>query len=473
MYGKASCRVTANNTLSSSFPCRKGVKQGCNLSPLLFSLYISDLESYLETNIAGKIALENLKIQLLLFADDLVLLADSEQGLQHSMNRLDEFCSTWDMQVNIQKTNVVIFNKSRNQSTPFFKIGEDTIKYSSNYKYLGITLTENGSNKLAITTLANQTSKALFALMRGASKLSFPKPSLLCHLFDTLVKPVAEYGSEIWGHAHAEELEIIHRKFCKFALGLPRTTTNLACYGELGRYPLVIRRKVQMIKFWLRVHSDWTVSPLVKDACSLATNSSLPWANFIKQILDSTGLSYVWLNPAIVDPQQICTELAERLTDQYKQNWQSDLRETTGKLRTYKLIKKEFKSESYLDLPPHMRVPVARLRTSTHPLRIEIGRYNLPTPIPAEERYCWFCQNSLVEDECHFLFDCSLYDTTQEKSALLNYCSLLNPAFPHLNNVDKWRFISESAATDTHLTYIFSKYVSCAFDHRRSIVSSL
>ena len=95
--------------------------------------------------------------------------------------------------------------QSRNQSTPFFKIGKDTIKYSSNYKYLGITLTENGSNTLAITTLANQTSKALFALMRGASKLSFPKRSLLCYLFDTLIKPVAEYGSEIWGHAHAEE----------------------------------------------------------------------------------------------------------------------------------------------------------------------------------------------------------------------------------------------------------------------------
>jgi hypothetical protein len=34
-------------------------------------------------------------------------------------------------------------------------------------------------------------------------------------------------------------------------------------------------------------------------------------------------------------------------------------------------------------------------------------------------------------------------------------------------------FISESAATDTHLTYTFSKYVSCAFEYRRSIVSSL
>ena len=119
-----------------------------------------------------------------------------------------------------------------------------------------------------------------------------------------------------------------------------------------------------------------------------------------------------------------------------------------------------------------MRVPVARLRTSTHTLRIETGRYNLPMPIPAEERYCWFCQNSLVEDECHFLFECNLYDTLQEKSALINYCSLLNPAFSHLNNVDKWRFIS--AATDSHLTYIFSKYVSYAFEYHKNIfVSSL
>ena len=68
----------------------------------------------------------------------------------------------------------------------------------------------------------------------------------------------------------------------------------------------------------------------------------------------------------------------------------------------------------------HMRIPVARLRASTHPLRIETGRYNLPMPIPAEECYCWFCQYSLVEDECYFLFECNLYNTLQEKSKLMN-----------------------------------------------------
>ena len=87
------------------------------------------------------------------------------------------------MKINIQKTNVVI--------------GESIIDYSSHYKYLGIVLSENASNKTAISTLANQASKALFTLMRGASKLSFPKPTLLCHPFDSLVRPVADYSNEI------------------------------------------------------------------------------------------------------------------------------------------------------------------------------------------------------------------------------------------------------------------------------------
>ena len=88
--------------------------------------------------------------------------------------------------------------------------------------------------------------------MKAASHLSFPKPSLLCYLIDSLVQPVAEYGNEIWGHLGVE-LKIIHCRFCKFALGVPRTTqnweesgdeaTNFAC-GGLGRTPLLIKRKV-------------------------------------------------------------------------------------------------------------------------------------------------------------------------------------------------------------------------------------
>ena len=158
-------------------------------------------------------------------------------------------------------------------------------------------------------------------------------------------------------------------------------------------------------------------------------NNSLPWAKHIKSILDSAGFSYVWLNPSQVDPQQISNDISERLTDQFKQNWQSELRNTSGKLRSYKEIKDSFKLESYLELPPHLRIPITRLRTSSHTLRIETGRYHLPSPTPADERFCWFCsQNSIsvVEDELHFLFDCQLYSSLKEKCDLTNYCCALN-----------------------------------------------
>ena len=82
--------------------------------------------------------------------------------------------------------------------------------------------------------------------------------------------------------------------------------------------------------------------------------------------------------------------------------------------------------EKYLNLPPHLRVPTARLRTSAHSLRIETERYNLPTPIQAKEHFCWFCPNQLVEDELHFLFDCVLYEQMPEKAKLIELCSRLN-----------------------------------------------
>ena len=54
---------------------------------------------------------------------------------------------------------------------------------------------------------------------------------------------MAEYGREIWEQGNADEIESVHKIFCKFGLGVSNSTTNLACYEELGREPLVLGRK--------------------------------------------------------------------------------------------------------------------------------------------------------------------------------------------------------------------------------------
>ena len=87
---------------------------------------------------AGNITLANHKVQLLLFADDVVLLADSNKGLQESIDRLTEF---WKLNINVDKTKVVVFTLD-NIIMKF--------EYATSYKYLGIVLSSNGSFKPAI-----------------------------------------------------------------------------------------------------------------------------------------------------------------------------------------------------------------------------------------------------------------------------------------------------------------------------------
>ena len=119
------------------------------------------------------------------------------------------------------------------------------------------------------------------------------------------------------------------------------------------------------------------------------------WCARIKQILDVSGFSFVWINPNKVDQSSFIKELSERLSCQYQQSWASSLHSTTGKLRTYKLFKRSLSYESYLDLPPHMRVTLTRFRISAHHLHIETGRYACPSPVytSGRETLCSLCFN--------------------------------------------------------------------------------
>jgi hypothetical protein len=96
-----------------------GVKQGCPLSPTLFRIYIDELESFLHEHIqeGDGCLLHQVLISLLLFVDDLVLLASTPKGLQRQINALANFCDLRQLMVNLGKTKVLIFNASKSSLT--------------------------------------------------------------------------------------------------------------------------------------------------------------------------------------------------------------------------------------------------------------------------------------------------------------------------------------------------------------------
>ena len=79
---------------TAGFPYQKGVRQGCNLSPLLFKLFTSDLELKLGINDAG-VEMFNTRLDLLMYADDIILLSQSASGLQKHLQTLQSFCRKW------------------------------------------------------------------------------------------------------------------------------------------------------------------------------------------------------------------------------------------------------------------------------------------------------------------------------------------------------------------------------------------
>lgn len=235
MYkGIKSC-VTTKGLTSDMFPCTVGVRQGENLSPFLFTLYLNDLEGFLSTNgVKGLTSLsyqlENkcnlyLRLFVLLYADDTILLSESPDDLQHQLNVFQRYCKSWHLKVNSDKTKIVIFNKDRCHVDYSFKYGDISLEVVDNFKYLGVHFCKNGSFNLNVKELCEKATKAMYSVIGKCRKHNM---SIDCKLdiFDKIVKPILLYGCEVWGFGNIALVEKLHLKFCKNILNLKSSTPN-------------------------------------------------------------------------------------------------------------------------------------------------------------------------------------------------------------------------------------------------------
>ena len=111
----------------------QGVRQGDNLSPTLFSIYLNDLAIELKDLNLG-ISLGDMHIYILMYADDIVLLSENEQKLQTILDHVNTWCCKWQMKVNPDKTKVVHFRNERETRTRAgFKIGDSEIDLVDGY----------------------------------------------------------------------------------------------------------------------------------------------------------------------------------------------------------------------------------------------------------------------------------------------------------------------------------------------------
>jgi len=242
MYSKTKLQVKVDDGLTDEFVSNIGVRQGDNLSP---TLYINDIPTIFNDK-CSPVTLGKLHLNCLMYADDLVIVSESSNGMKQALSELQVYCNTWGLTINPSKTKLLNVNTKENIDVQIDGEHIDTVKEVA---YLGIILENTGHFKKCIDTLYKKGTKAIFKLKKTISP--YPSVGTCLHLFNHVIKPILLYGCEIWTYSlfgvrnyqnvnienietfydnQRNGIEVAQVKYGKSILGLGRSTDNLGVY---------------------------------------------------------------------------------------------------------------------------------------------------------------------------------------------------------------------------------------------------
>ena len=417
MYNSLLSCVRANSEFSEFFECPVGVRQGCIMSPTLFSLFINQLAEHI--TVKGKHGIQLLpgimELFILLFADDVALLSLTPVGLQNQLDCLKLCCDKLKLNVNKEKTKIMVFRKGGflSKDEKWFFDGEK-LEVVNKFCYLGYTFTSKISPKQGIDHLVQKGKRALLLLNKAFQKYKEMTFETYFKIFDAKVQPILLYSSEVWGLRRLENIEKVHLGACKRFLGVPIRTPNKMIYSELCRFPLYVNSYTNCLRYWFKL-LEMEINRLPKKAYQMLLNldrdGKCCWASSVREILCETGFSFVWLQQGVGDVRCFLQLFKERLIDMFIQEWSGSLRDKE-RYENYRSFKTVFEKEKYIaGINVYcFRVAVSQIRLGVLPLNNNLKRFSdLPT-----DRNC-ICCTTKIEDEHHFLFECKLYHDLREK----------------------------------------------------------
>ena len=419
MYDKTKQCLKINGVNTETFPSYKGVRQGCVLSPLLFNIFINDLPDIFDKTCCP-VKIGTQRISCLMYADDLIILSESKEGLKQGLKKLEIYAKKWRLTVNKKKSKILTFQKGGPIKKLKLQFNGSELEEVKEYKYLGTIVSNSGNFRQNELYLKNKGLRASFSLLKNIG-LNM-KPSSFLKLFERVIQPILLYNSEVtqafipvtWNYQKFErkiwdqgkEINKVLTNFLRQILGTHKKTTNFGVMSEVGKYPLIIRAYIHIIKYWVRLLT--TENKLLQEIhlCELQTRNKVSWFSIVENLLKYTDMiDEVDIEKITAKPNVFINKFQDRIYTKYKQFWTKNMSEMEGKkLDFYSNYKKVFKFEKYLDmLNKEKREIISRFRLSAHSFPIEKLRYK---NIKREERICTICNLNEIGDEKHYLFKC-------------------------------------------------------------------
>ena len=407
VYSQVDLHLKYCGSIGEEIRSNIGLKQGCPLSAILYSLYSNDITVALSQNLdTDQLQLPN----VLMFADDTVVFSECANRMKILIKNLESYTNKWGLKINLDKTKLMVFRNKNADGKKLeveFTLNNEKISYVDNYRYLGIVFQYTGSWTEQLSEAKTKGHRASLILREKLRKAySLPIKDTL-DLYKSCVQSGLLYGCEIWGNMNTDSIESIQSDFAKYILGLRQSTPNLGTLAELGLLPYKRFIVYRVIKFWIRLLTEDL--PLQRQAYNyLMKSKGNNWTTFVKNNLDNLGFSYVWLDQGVEDLDHFLNVLLRKIKDCHVQDYDALVR-TMPRLKLLQYLQIDpCNLSQYLRMPlsPFIRKQLARIRLSSHNLVIETGRWRKPSPIPRDERLCTTCNLGVIDDEVHFIYEC-------------------------------------------------------------------
>lgn len=435
MHADVQMKVRLNGGLGEGFTAGRGVRQGDPLSPLLFGLLIDRFEAFLTERHGDEgVQMGQQLLRLLLYADDLVLLANSRQQAQGMLNTLREFCVATCMTVNVAKSEVVVFNATGASMGALTYDGQD-MPTKPFFVYLGVKLDATQVLGLVLSGRVAKAKATLHAMFRRCHELSIHNVEMQCRLFDTLVQPVLNYGCEVWGveqlssvkavSGNGAAAEMLHYAFLRQSLGLRKSVARAVILRECNRHCMNVAWLKQALGFYNRVMkreaTDVTRCAMMED---FTRDDKGSWAVHLKKCMRNIGCeedACIMMTGGPVNIPKVVKALCDA---QEKAAWETMPTTYQSVREVPDSVREGFKLWTYSNLfalekgkvPGYIEclndresiTALARYRMYSHSLGVETGRWGVNIngkrqTVARSQRLCTMCSLHDRDDELHIL----------------------------------------------------------------------
>ena len=253
LYHDISVTIAGDTTLGA-IPVRIGLKQGCPASPLLFSLLFDRVAAALREAAASLpsphthfFTFLTLQLLLLLFADDVALIARSHQGLAALYAAFREFCQANAMTISVAKSKLMTTDPA---APPTYTVAGDTFERVPLFRYLGVPVDPAGNPETVGKAALERSRGSLGALCAFVGTQRWTVPWTRLVLLDVYVRTQMTFAAAVWtphylavpvlsyGRDPLARLAAEYRRGLRALTSIEASTRCTVLYATTLRWPL-------------------------------------------------------------------------------------------------------------------------------------------------------------------------------------------------------------------------------------------